>query len=353
MAGSLIAAGIGAAGSIIGGNKQADAVSDSAAINREIAELNAELTREENQKLRDFTKQENDIQRAIAERILQIQLGGTQDALGNRVFFDEDLGGFTTQLSQEGKLLQDLSTREQLLQALVDKGRQRRGEARNEERRIQIGDAADSTLRQLQQPGTPREALKAAIMRSRLAGINRGFDEVTDAVNTIGLRSGQDSSKELSRLARNRSADVQQALADAELGSFDAFESLEGARQSRLGNLFTNLNSQASNTQNAAFAPPSLLDTLAQRAGAATQGVVSAGNLFQGTKGASSVGAPQVNFQQPVGQDGLALNNTFQNIAGLINTPAISNKINDFFGTGTTNQQPAQTNNNNRFLGNQ
>ena len=86
--GGLVAAAASIGGSLLN-RKSADDAKDA---NMTIAANNLALQRELLDKQLEFTREENALQRAVADRILNIQLAGTTDARGNRTFFKEGEG---------------------------------------------------------------------------------------------------------------------------------------------------------------------------------------------------------------------------------------------------------------------
>lgn len=342
----------GGALGLIGASKQAGAAKDAAAQNAAISRENMDLQRELLDKQLEFTKTENDLQRAIAERILGIQLAGTTDARGNRTFFKEG-EGFITELSPTSQALVDASDQNALQNVLVEARRAQRGSAQNERLRNEAAGLASQFAGQLREPSITPDSIESALRLARGGAVNRAFDDITEQVALQSTRTGNESPRLLEALADQRANALLDATGSIPLEALQSSQTLNNSKIANLMNAFTAANSAASNIGNVAVQPPTLIDALANQSAASLGKVGAAGSLFQGTKGFQPATVPQNSFVAQPGQQGQVFADAGKFVTGL------GSELETLFGKNDFASQigPDITTNRGitppRFLGNQ
>lgn len=291
-------------GDVAGANKAAGAQKDANAVNREIAELNADLQRELLDEQLAYAREINEYQRQQAERILGIQLEGQTDALGNKVGYVEG-EGFVTQLNPIAQALaglqQDTSLQQTrnfaqqspLVNALIEDNNLRRGRE---------GAASDAFLSQLTGPSPYNvDTIRSNLRTAARQGVNEQFGDLENAIIRQSLRSGSGASSALAEIGKQRGSTLAQALTNAEIQAPAQAEDLNNSRTNRLSGLVRALSGLGAGITNpAATGGNTLADALSSAGSTTSNLLANTGNLFRGQQSFNPATVPQVNYSQPV-----------------------------------------------------
>lgn len=323
---------IGAVTGIAGEKSQKKAAEATAASNKAIAEQNLQSQEKINQQNIDFQREQNALQRAIAERLLNLQLEGSTDARGTSTRY-VDGQGFVTTLGPQAQAIQNASDAETLQRTITDNILRRQGLQDNATRRAEEGRAADVFLnRTLREPTYSPESIIADLTTAATSGINSSYDNATNAAATQALRSGRSNAGSLlETLAKQRAEALSGAKSNANVQGRQLYEQLVGGEQTRNANLANTFGSRAANIDNVAFTPINLQDTIAANL---TSGISGNAGNFTATAPRNSV-VPTNTYQATPAQ--------FDNsgtISAIGNTA--SGVINSDFFKNLFNTQPTQ-----------
>ncbi len=289
-----------AIGSIIGGFQDNAEQRGVNRTNRDIAQENLQAQREMTDKQINFSKEENALQRAVAERILQIQLEGTTDAAGNKVHYVPGKG-FVTQLSPQDAQLLKANQKNALLEATQGAERYRRESAANELGRNDARGLARTFAGELAQPNSLTPAsVRAMLLRERSGAVNRAYDDTTNAASRDATRtglSGSGTTRLLDSIAKQRANAQLDATGGIDLESTDYARKAKNEDRSNLVNALQSTTALASGIASPVDSSAQLLATLANQAASAGGKAGNAGSLFQGTKGITGINTPQLNYQ--------------------------------------------------------
>lgn len=210
-------------------------------------------------------QRESFLARAMAERMLQVQLADQTDARGNRVTYRPGVG-FTQDLSDRSQSLVNAADRAELSRLTDDEYARQQGVIANFDRRLGEGNLADALMSRLLQPSTTRKEVQADLHLQNRANANAAYDQPTSDAILTALRGDIDPTKFIQGSDASRSRALGGALANAisqSRGDALQFDQSQGAFDANLYNMFAG---RASNYQDTPFAPNSLPQVLAGQA---------------------------------------------------------------------------------------
>jgi hypothetical protein len=279
----LIAAGIGAGASLIGGFMGASAEKQAAQMNYNIALMN-------------YYAQQEQFRQATAEAQKQAAEGklGTTDAQGNRTYFKPGVG-WVTDLSPQQKQLQDMYNAEETAQVAHDIPIKRRVMMENVGRQQKEGGYADAIMAAMQRarPQDPQEIIGQRNLMSA-EGINQGTRPAIETATRNALRMGNTTGAAdiATRIGVGQGDALRKAFMENEIGARDQSQANFGTAQANLANMYNTFATRASATPDAPYNPRNITGNPA---------AMSAGNAAQGALlNAYGRAAPELNYQQPV-----------------------------------------------------
>jgi hypothetical protein len=286
----------------VGQRQQTDDINDTNATNVGMARENLAAQEKMADKQISLTKEENALQRAVAERILQIQLQGTTDASGNRVYYVPGKG-FVTKLSPRDAELLKANQKNALLESTVGAERYRREAAANELTRNDARGLSKKFTSELEQPSSITPAsVRAMLLRERTGAVNRAYDDSTDAAARQATRtglSGGATTRLFDSIAKQRANAQLDATGGIDLESTEYARKANNEDRSSLINALQNTTAMSTGANAPVDSSSQLLATLANQAASQGGKAGNAGTLFQGTKNITGIQAPQLNYTQP------------------------------------------------------
>lgn len=290
----LLAAGIGAGASLIGGLMGSSAEKQAAQMNYNIALMNYYAQQEQ------FRQATAEAQKQAAESKL-----GSTDAQGNRTYFKPGVG-WVTDLSPQQKQLQDMYNAEETTQIAHDIPIKRRMMMENVGRQQQEGGFADALMAAMQRlrPQDPQEIIGQRNLLSA-EGINEGTRPAIETATRNALRMGNTSGAAdiASRIGVGQGEALRKAFMENEIGARDQSNANFGTAQANLANMYNTFATRASALPDAPYSPRNIQgDPNAQRSGSASSGALL---------NALGRAAPELNYQQPAL---MGMANTIQNL---------------------------------------
>lgn len=244
----LIAAGIGAAGNIIGGILGSSAQKKADRMNFEIAKANLIME----QKARAEALAE--AHRQEAEQKL-----GTTDAWGNKYHFVEGQG-WVVDLSPKSREMQDLYHGEEIQQMAQDLPAKRAQMFNNLARQGREENAASGLLQAFLR--NYREDPSAIIARRNLMseqGLNESTDSVIQAAMQNAVRTGSSNAGTiLAAINKQRGGDLRKAFMENQEGASQDAESRYFTEQGNLANMYNTMATRASGMPNVDYNPRNL-----------------------------------------------------------------------------------------------
>lgn len=350
-------ASIGA--SLIGSKKASDSARQANDTNAQISADNLALQQEQLEQQLQFTREENDIQRAIAQMLLDIQLQGTTGPSGETVSFQEGKG-FVTELPPVLQAILEASQANQLQQQAVQAPRAQQEQSRAAGRRGQIGGIAESLIGQLQDPGVSAQTIEGLLQTSRSGAVNSAFDDSLGDVITQSLRTGGQPSQLVGELAKQRAQALTETTGSLPLEALRESRGINAAQRGDLLNALASAQSLAAPTGLVAPGAPPIVAALSNQAAGGGSRAAQAANLFRGTLGFPNI-TPQNTFRSQVDPNagkfetsiGNALAGLFKQFGGSGGGGSSFGSNVDFGGSGVAADPFAAPPSNIKFLGNQ
>lgn len=268
----------------------------------------------------ELQKQAANRQWQIAQQTMQMQQAGSRDAEGNQTQYIPGVGWVTT-AADATKANIDASRAEQFKRLTEDAAMGRENLRDDFARRGKEGAMADATMTEWKADDTPdTNTLRHAILRNKMSGLDRGFDQESQNSMRQANRSGASNAGNIVASLASRRADANSdARSSSYLDALTARESMRGSRDTRLGNKYSMLAGRATGSQ-PGFMPDSTSDSLRSalqsRMNTNAQAMGVAGNLAGATPQMDSSHA-KPNFSSALALGGLAnLVGTFKNWGG-------------------------------------
>jgi hypothetical protein len=272
---AIVAAGIGAGGSIISGLIGAGAARQQASLQAALGQLQL------NQAAKQFNA-------SVAKQT---------NARGDQVIYDPTTNQWISILSPQGRALQSASDAEELQRLTVDAPLRREGLVANATRRREEGSLADALMRNVRDDQVSggkynAGALASSIRSDRKAAIDNAFDDDLNLVLRSAMRSGASNQDEMIRSSgRERAKSYLTMMGNPDLEGEQAAQSLNANNTGDLLNRYTTLASRAGAFDDGGFAPnqsASLADALMSKASGqslygmlgANSGLNAAANTF-------------------------------------------------------------------------
>lgn len=250
-------------------------------------------------------ERENFLRRVLADRLLNIQLQGGEDAFGNATRFIPGRG-FVVELDPRVQQIQNASLREQLMRTTRDADIRREGLEANAVRRREEGAIAntlrDRFVRELQDPHTNESDLFRLLLASGQGAAQQESDRILQQVLRQNLRAGGSSSAAaniLSQFANDAATRRQDAAVSARLAAITGAEDINNTRLGNRSNLMNLFATRASNFADVPFAPEQLSAGATGFGNAQRQGALGASQIAGGlgaTAGARPVFEPSADF---------------------------------------------------------
>ncbi len=230
-------------------------------------------------------RQANRVAQELSRRNLDAQLADTVNARGGRTHYDPVAKEWRVLPSASEQSLIGASDREEMQRLSSDAAMQRTGRAENRIRRLNEGAAASPLLAELSRPSPYSAGRMTSLLTDRArSGINEGFDETQRQALVQGIRSQTGMGDIVSALAKSRGRALANANTAGAVEGITQSEALKDSRRSSAGNTYNMLASRAQNTDDVPFSPSSLpndaISVLAARAGGATKGFETSGDLI-------------------------------------------------------------------------
>jgi hypothetical protein len=317
----LIAAGIGAGGSIISGMMGANAASEAQDTNWKINLLNYYA--------RERERQDRIRQAGITDRENKL---GVTDARGNQTKFVPGVGWVST-LSKEDEAMQDAQNAEQMRVLEQDLPARRAVMQRNVQRGLEDESSADSLRREMRtlRPGNDQE-LESLLYGAATRSMGESFDATTEAATREAARTGSSNiGKLLSGIAEQRAKSFGDAAMEAKLRARGSGQQEYDARRSGLSNLYNMFATRASVAPDVSYAPQNV-DAGSQR----SQALLSKQGLEAGSNLATAFGAKggSMDYMQPDYGMANAVGSGARALAGMFRQPGLG--FGDSGGSGGT-----------------
>jgi hypothetical protein len=221
----MLAAGLGAAGSLGGGILGANAQEETNKTNQFINIMNSMMRERER---RDAIEAAG-----VARR--EDKLGGI-DAAGNRTYFDPEKG-WVVAPSSKSEELQNLAEKEQAKQLYEDLPMKRRQMQRNYADQLEDRSTEKKYLDELKYAKVDPETIRGMLFKDAQQGISGSFDEATSSAMRGATRRGMDPSNILAAFARQKSDATGDAYSKTGAQAMQMAEEMTKGRQGQLTNL--------------------------------------------------------------------------------------------------------------------
>lgn len=222
----LIAAGLGAAGSIAGGVMGANAQESANKTNQMINIMNAMMR---NQERIDQIEQAGTIRR-------EDKLGGV-DAQGNRTLFDPEKGWIVIP-SAETSGINQAQNREQERVLLNDLPMKRRMMERNYVDQLNDREKEQAYIKELPYAKVDPASIRSMLFADAQRGIDGSFDEATSAATRSAIRQGGTGTADvLAKMAKERSAATGDAYSKTGMQATQLADSMTKSNVGQLQNL--------------------------------------------------------------------------------------------------------------------
>lgn len=251
----------------------------------------------------EMQKQAANRQWQIAQKTMEMQQAGSRDAEGNQTQYIPGVGWVTT-ASDTTKGVIDASRAEQFKRLTEDASMGRQNLRDDFARRGKEGAMADATMTEWKADNTPdTNTLRHAILRNKMSGLDRGFDQESQNSMRQANRSGASNAGNIIASLASRRADANSdARSSSYLDALTARESMQGSRDTRLGNKYNMLAGRATGSQ-PNFMPDSTSDSLRS----ALQSRMNTNAQAMGVAGNLAGNAPQMDSSHAKPKFGAAL----------------------------------------------
>ena len=246
----------------------------------------------------------------IAQETMNMQKAGSRDAEGNTTRYIPGVGWVTT-ASDATRGVINASRAEQFKRLTEDAALGRQNLREDYARRGKEGSMADAVMSEWKADDTPdTNTLRHAILRNKMSGLDRGFDQESQNAMRQANRSGASNAGNIIASLASRRADANSdARSSSYLDALNARESMQGNRDTRLGNKYSMLAGRATGAQ-PNFMPDNTADSLRgalqSRMNTNAQAMGVAGNLAGSTIPQMDASHTKPNFGTALALGGLA-----------------------------------------------
>lgn len=317
----LLAAGLGAAGSIAGGFMGAQAQESANKTNQLINIMNA-MARERERI--DAMEMSGKIRR-------EDKLGGI-DAAGNRTYFDPERG-WVAAPSVSGRATQELQDREQEKVLLQDLPMRRKMMQANYVDQMQDREKEEALLKEMPYTKVDPSTIRGMLFQDAQKGIDGSFDEATSAgVRSTVRQGGAGLDELLSKMARERSSATGDAFSKTGVQALQLADSMTKSNVGQLQNLINFFGGRArglpainyqkdDNTGNA----NNLMKSMLSGSQNSESAVINAAGKQGGTVDYIT---PNLGFANTVAQAGPLLGNIFKSFSSMNDNDAATKRFN-------------------------